>query len=53
MAKENDPKLKDFKNYNTEIVLEKWAEPAKKKRLGTQRPQCRQRRIHTAILRGA
>lgn len=31
MAKENDPKLKDFKNYNTEIVLEKWAEPAMKK----------------------
>lgn len=31
MAKENDPKLKDLKNYNTEIVLEKWAEPSMKK----------------------
>ncbi len=31
MAKENDPKLKDFTNYNTEIVLEKWAEPSMKK----------------------
>ncbi len=31
MAMENDPKLKDFKNYNTEIVLEKWAEPSMKK----------------------
>lgn len=27
MAKTNDPKLKDFDNYNTEIVLEKFKEP--------------------------
>lgn len=27
MAKANDPKLKAFKNYNTEIVLDKWGEP--------------------------
>ncbi len=27
MKKENDPKLKALDNYNTEIVLEKWAEP--------------------------
>lgn len=30
MAKSNDPKLKDFSNYNTEIVLEKFKEPAMK-----------------------
>lgn len=30
MAKSNDPKLKDFKNYNTEIVFEKFKEPAMK-----------------------
>ena len=30
MAKTNDPKLADFKNYNTEIVLEKFKEPAMK-----------------------
>ena len=28
MAKSNDPKLKDFTNYNTEIVLEKFKEPS-------------------------
>lgn len=27
MAKANDPKLGAFKNYNTEILLEKWQEP--------------------------
>ncbi|MDE6443504.1 MAG: histidine-type phosphatase [Muribaculaceae bacterium] len=27
MAKGNDPKLKAFENYNTEIVLDKWGEP--------------------------
>lgn len=30
MAKSNDPKLKALDNYNTEIVLEKWAEPSMK-----------------------
>ena len=30
MAKSNDPKLKDFTNYNTEIVLEKFKEPSMK-----------------------
>ena len=30
MAKEKDPKLKDFSNFNTEIVLEKFKEPAMK-----------------------
>ena len=30
MAKSNDPKLKDFSNFNTEIVLEKFKEPAMK-----------------------
>lgn len=30
MKKENDPKLAAIDNYNTEIVLEKWAEPAMK-----------------------
>ncbi len=30
MAKSADPKLKALDNYNTEIVLEKWAEPAMK-----------------------
>lgn len=30
MAKANDPKLKDFDNYNTEIVLEKFKEPGMK-----------------------
>lgn len=30
MAKENDPYLKSFDNYNTEIVLEKFKEPAMK-----------------------
>lgn len=30
MAKTNDPKLKDFDNYNTEIVLEKFKEPSMK-----------------------
>lgn len=30
MSKDNDPKLKAFDNYNTEIVLEKWAEPSMK-----------------------
>lgn len=30
MAKANDPKLKALDNYNTEIVLEKWAEPSMK-----------------------
>lgn len=30
MAKTNDPKLKDFDNYNTEIVLEKFKEPGMK-----------------------
>lgn len=28
MAKENDPKLAATKNYNTEILLEQWKEPA-------------------------
>lgn len=27
MGKANDPKLKAFENYNTEIVLDKWDEP--------------------------
>lgn len=27
MAKANDPKLNAFKNYNTEVLLEKWQEP--------------------------
>ncbi|MDE6225957.1 MAG: histidine-type phosphatase [Muribaculaceae bacterium] len=30
MAKANDPKLKAFDNYNTEIVLDKWGEPSMK-----------------------
>ena len=30
MAKENDPKLKDFSNYNTEIVFEQFKEPSMK-----------------------
>jgi glucose-1-phosphatase len=30
MAKSGDPKLKALDNYNTEIVLEKWAEPSMK-----------------------
>lgn len=30
MAREKDPKFDATKNYNTEIVLEKWAEPAMK-----------------------
>ncbi len=30
MAKEKDPKLAATSNYNTEIILEKWAEPAMK-----------------------
>lgn len=30
MAKSDDPKLKALDNYNTEIVLEKWAEPSMK-----------------------
>ena len=30
MAKANDPKLKAFNNYNTEIVLDKWGEPSMK-----------------------
>ena len=30
MAKANDPKLKDFDNYNTKIVLEKFKEPGMK-----------------------
>lgn len=30
MAKNNDPKLKAFENYNTEIVLDKWGEPSMK-----------------------
>lgn len=30
MAKSNDPKLKDFSNFNTEIVFEKFKEPAMK-----------------------
>ncbi len=30
MARTNDPKLKDFSNFNTEIVFEKFKEPAMK-----------------------
>lgn len=30
MAKENDPEMKNFDNYNTEILLEKFKEPAMK-----------------------
>lgn len=30
MAKTDDPAMKAFKNYNTEIVLDKWGEPSMK-----------------------
>ena len=52
MAKSNDPKLKDFTNYNTEIVLEKFKEPSMKAGSALKRPQRSLRCLHPPVLRG-